>query len=78
MESLKDLMAHKDLDEPTEITALKRFCHEEYHCIVKISVQKEILWLSVPNGIIATELRMRQNEIIERCGITKKLRIKIG
>ena len=78
MDSLKDLLVHKDLDEPTEVTALKSYCQEQFNFTAKISLTQDVLWLTVPNGILATELRMRQTDIIARCGITKKFRIKIG
>ena len=78
MDSLKDLLVAKSLDEPTELVALRNFCHDQYNIEAKIQVKNDIIWLSLPNGLIATEVRMRQSEIITRCGITKKLRIKIG
>ena len=78
MDSLKDLLVKKDLDEPTELTALKNYCQEQFNFTAKISLTHDVLWLTVPNGIVATELRMRQTDIIARCGITKKFRIKIG
>lgn len=78
MDSLKDLLAKKDVDEPTEVTALKNYCQEQFNFVAKISLTNDVLWLTVPNGILATELRMRQTDIVTRCGITKKFRIKIG
>ena len=78
MDSIKNLLIQKDLDEPTEVTALKNYCQQQFHFTAKISLSQDVLWLTVPNGILATELRMRQTDIIARCGITKKLRIKIG
>jgi hypothetical protein len=78
MDSLKDLLVKKDLDEPTEVVALKNYCQEQFHFDAKIQLTQDVLWLTVPNGILATELRMRQTDIIARCGITKKFRIKIG
>jgi hypothetical protein len=78
MDSIKDVLSKKDLDEPTEITALKEYCQETFDFIPKISTRKSGLWLIVPNGILATELRMRLPEIIRRCGLTKRLIIKIG
>lgn len=78
MDSLKDLLVSKSLDEPTELVALRSFCNDQYNIEPKIQLKNDIIWLSLPNGLIATEVRMRQSEIIKRCGITKKLRIKIG
>jgi hypothetical protein len=78
MDSIKDLLAQKDLDEPTEITALKEYCQELYQFKPKIALRKDSIWLYVPNGMLATEMRMRQAEINRRCGLTQKLVIRIG
>ena len=78
MDSLKDLLTKKNLDEPTEVTALKEYCLALFSFTPKISLKDDNIWMSVPNGILATELRMRQPEITRRCGLTKKLIIRIG
>lgn len=78
MDSVKDILATKNLDEPTEATALREYCQELFGVKPKISVKKDSIWMSVPNGILATELRMRQPEINRRCQLTKKLVIRIG
>lgn len=78
MDSLKDLLSAKKLDEPTEITAIKNFCLENYNFDAKIKIDGSNIFLLVPNGILATELRMRMPEIIKRCQSTKKIIIKIG
>jgi hypothetical protein len=78
MDSLKDILAKKDLDEPTEVTALKEYCQELFEFKPKITVRKDAIWLYAPNGVLATELRMRLPEINRRCGLTQKLVIRIG
>ncbi|MCK9641711.1 MAG: hypothetical protein M0R39_17550 [Prolixibacteraceae bacterium] len=78
MDSLKDILAKKDLDEPTEATALREYCQELFDFTPKISIKNDDIWLLVPNGILATELRMRQVEIKRRCQLTKKLIVRIG
>lgn len=78
MNSLKDLLVAKNLDEPTEISALKAYCQKEFNFTPKISIKKDALWLMAPNGILATELRMCSRDIIKRCGVTQKLVIRIG
>lgn len=78
MDSIKDLLATKDLDEPTEITALRKYCQKLFNFTPKISIKDSQIWLTVPNGILATELRMRQPEINRRCQLTQKLVIRIG
>lgn len=78
MDSLKDILLSKNLDEPTEITALRQYCEETFHITPRIVMKNDALFLNVPNGMLATELRMRTPEIVRRCGITKKLVVRIG
>lgn len=78
MDSLKDLLAAKNLDEPTEIVALREYCQQLFNFTPKISRKNDCIWMLVPNGILATELRMRLPEINRRCGLTQKLVIRIG
>jgi hypothetical protein len=78
MDSLKDLLSAKNLDEPTEVTALREYCQDLFQFTPKISIKNDCVWMLVPNGILATELRMRLPEINRRCGLTKKLVIRIG
>jgi hypothetical protein len=78
MDSIKDLLANKSLDEPTEIVALREYCQKLFNFMPQIYVKNDCIWLKVPNGIIATELRMRISDIQMRCGLTQKLVIRIG
>lgn len=78
MDSLKDLLNNKDLDEPSEITALRNYCQETFNFTPKINIRGDKIWLMAPNGILATEVRMRFPEIKQRCGLTKKLIIRTG
>lgn len=78
MDSIKDLLSAKNLDEPTEVTALRKYCQDLFSITPKINIKDENIWLIVPNGILATELRMRTPEINRRCGLTKKLIVRIG
>ena len=78
MNSLKDILVNKNLDEPTEITALRNYCKDEFNFEPKINIKNNNIWLLAPNGILATELRRRFPEIKRRCDLTKKLIIRIG
>jgi len=78
MDSLKDILASKNLDEPTEVTALREYCQNLFEFTPKISLKKDSIWLIVPNGILATELRMRLPEIHRHCQLTQRLVIRIG
>ncbi len=78
MDSIKDILVHKNLDEPTEVTSLREYCQKEFNFTPKLQVRKDALWLYAPNGILATELRSRFPEINRRCQLTGKLVIRIG
>jgi len=78
MESIKNLLASKNLDEPTEIAALREYCQNLFNFLPEISIKNDCIWLKVPNGIIASELRMRITDIQMRCGLTQKLVIRIA
>ncbi|MBP9813456.1 hypothetical protein KBC51_03390 [Candidatus Saccharibacteria bacterium] len=78
MDSIKDLLLAKNLEEPTELAALKSFCLNNYKFEAKIKITNDSITLFVPNGILATELRMQQKTIINRCQLTKKLHVRIG
>ena len=78
MESIKVLLASKNLDEPTEIAALREYCQNLFNFLPEISIKNDCIWLKVPNGIIASELRMRITDIQMRCGLTQKLVIRIA
>jgi hypothetical protein len=78
MDSIKDILVTKNLDEPSEVTALKEYCQQLFKFTPKIALKKDAIWMSVPNGMLATELRMRFPEINRRCGLTQKLIIRIG
>jgi hypothetical protein len=78
MDSLKDILVAKNLGEPTEVAALREYCQKLFDFTPKISLKKDQIWLIVPNGILATELRMRLPEINRHCQLTQRLVIKIG
>ena len=78
MDSIKDILTKKDLSEPTELVALREYCQKLLNFTPKISLKNNSIWLTVPNGILATELRMRSPEINRRCQLTQKLIIRIG
>lgn len=78
MDAIKDILAKKDLDEPTELAALREYCQELFGFTPKLSVRRDAIWMFVPNGMLATELRMRFTEINRRCQLTQKLVIRIG
>ena len=77
MDSLKDLLAVKDLDEPTEVSALRDYVQMLFHYVPEVKINAKTITVVVPNSKMASELRLRELEITRRCQLTKKLFIKI-
>ena len=78
MDSLKDLLIQKNLEEPTEITALRDYYQQTFKLLASIKVTPNNIVLIVPNSKLATEVRARTLDIQRRCQLTKKLFIKVG
>lgn len=78
MDSIKDLLLQKNLDEPTEITALRDYYEKSFGLPASINVTPRSIVLNVPNSKLASEIRLRTLEIERRCQLTKKLFIKVS
>lgn len=78
MDSIKDLLLQKNLEEPTEITALREYYEKNFGLPASIQVTTRSIILNVPNSKLASEIRLRTLEIERRCQLTKKLFIKVN
>jgi len=78
MDSLKDLLIQKNLDEPSEVTALKDYYQSNFKLPAIVKITQNSIILVVPNGKIATEIRSRTLEIQRRCQLTKKFFVKVS
>ena len=77
MDSLKDLLMQKNMDEPTEVAALREFIKSEFNVTPEIKVQQELITVFMPSAATASVLRMRYHEVKKRCQLTRKLYVKI-
>lgn len=78
MDSLKDLLISKNLDEPGEVSALKEYFHSTFNIVPIIKISAKAIVVIVPNSKLATEVRGRGLEIERRCQLTKQLFVKVG
>lgn len=78
MDSLKDLLIQKNLDEPSEVIALKDYYQSNFKLPAKVNLTQNSIILVVPNGKIATEIRSRTLEIQRRCQLTRKFYVKVS
>jgi hypothetical protein len=78
MDSLKDLLFDKNLDEPSDVSSLKDYLHATFQITPTIKVSQNAIVVIVPNSKLASEIRGRVLEITRRCQLTKQLYIKVG
>ena len=78
MDSIKDLLLNKKLDQPAELVSLERYCHEylEFETLVRDGPRG--ITLIVPNGKAAYFVRSELSKIEKYCGLTKKVYIRVG
>ena len=78
MDSIKELLFQKNLEEPSEVTSLKDYYQQTFHLPANVQITKNSIVLVVPNSKLATEIRARTLEIERRCQLTKKLFVKVN
>lgn len=78
MDSLKDLLHDKNVDEPGEVSSLREYFHSTFQITPTIKVSPKAIVVVVPNSKLATEVRGRILDIERRCQLTKQLFIKVG
>jgi len=78
MDNLADILARKDFDQPTEITALKRYVLEHFGVDVLVSIRGEQLVISAPSSSLINTLRLHQLDLKRACATEKKLVFRIA
>ena len=77
-DSLGDLLAKKDLREPTEVLVIRTFLHENYKADCEITTGKRQIIIAVKGASLAGALRMRLHELQALCQTDKRLMIRIS
>lgn len=78
MDSLQDILGHKDFTPPDEIAAVKEYIKRRYKSTALVRVEQNALIVRVPSSGLAATLHLEQRRMIEACRITKKLVIRTG
>lgn len=78
MDSLFNILAHKNFDEPPEAASIKKFVYEEYKTEVSVTVRDRDISVQVPSAALANTLRLRAPELKRRCQIDKKINFRIS
>lgn len=77
MDTLFDILANKQFDEPPEAASIKKFVHDAYQTEVQVLVREKDISIIVPNAGLAGSLRMQLPELKRRCQIEKRVLIRI-
>ena len=78
MDSLFNILSHKNFDEPPEAASIKKFVYDEYKTDVGVTVRDNDISIQVPSAALANTLRLRAPELKRRCQIDKKLIFRIS
>lgn len=78
MDSLFNLLGHKNFDEPPESASLKKFVEDEYKTAVTVIVREKDIVVTAPSAALVSTLRLRSPEIKRRCQLAKRLVFRIG
>jgi hypothetical protein len=76
-DSLADLLANKDFDEPAELRAIKDFVQQNYQADVEVQLREREIIITTPSAALAATLRLRMNELRAAAQTDKKLVLRI-
>ena len=75
--SLGDLLAKKDFDEPAEIRAIKKFVHDLYQADVEIQMREREIIVTTPSAALANTLRLKLPELRNAAATDKRIVLRI-
>lgn len=78
MDSLQDILAGKQYDEPDEIAAIKRFIRDEYQSDAGVTLRERDIVVQVPSAALATRLRYDMQRLQQAAGSDKRIVLRIG
>lgn len=77
-DSLGDLLARRDYDEPAEIRAIKAYVRRYYEADVKVTLQPHAIVVSARSAALIGSLRMNLPRLQEASGSDKRILLRIG
>lgn len=76
-DSLADLLAQKDFDEPPEMQAIKRFVREQFDEECEVLLRERDIVVTVRSSSLANSLRLKINALHEAASTTKRITFRI-
>ena len=78
MDSLYDLLAGKNFDEPPEIAAIKDYIRQNYKAEATVSLRERDILVIVPGAGLASRLRFDMPKIKKAAKTEKRIVLRIG
>jgi hypothetical protein len=78
MDSLNDILARKDFDEPAEVRAIKQYVQEKFQESVAVTLREREIIIAAPSAALMGTLRMRITELQDLLETDKRLVFRIG
>jgi hypothetical protein len=78
MEDLRNLLKAQQPQEPPQIQFIKDYIKSNFSSQCSVTKTNDSYIVSVPDGTVASYLRMSSPDIEKLCGLDKKLIIRIG
>jgi hypothetical protein len=78
MDSLFNILGHKDFDEPPEMASIKKYVQDKFQLDVGVQVRERDIVIIVPSAALANTLRLCGPDLKRRCQIDKRLTFRIS
>jgi len=75
--SLADLLANKDFDEPEEMKAIKQYVQKNYQVDVEIQLRDKEIIVTTPSAALANTLRLKLPELRKAAATDKRIVLRI-
>ncbi len=78
MQSLQDILGHKDFDAPPEVEAIKTFVRKNFSSDVGVTIQAHSITIITHSASLAGALRPLLHKLKKELDTDKRLFIRIG
>lgn len=75
--SLADLLANKDFDEPDEMRAIKQFVKSNYQADVEVQLREKEIIVTTASAALANTLRLKMPELRKAVQTDKRIVLRI-
>jgi ribosomal protein L31E len=78
MDSLNNILLHKDFDEPPEIAAIKAYVQRHFQSDVSVKITPQAIVINTRSAALAGTLRMHLRQIQTAADTEKRLVLRIS